>query len=67
LYNAWISGLAHDITVYAPTGIKSLLNAYWKSNQYDITTRIKDEGRPDIRKLVIVNEIKETQILKLAA
>lgn len=59
LYNAWISGLAENINVYAPTGIKSLLNAYWKSNQYDITTRIKDEGRPDIRKLVLVNEIKQ--------
>lgn len=59
LYNAWISGLAEEINVYAPTGIKPLLHAYWKSNQYDISTRIKDEGRPDIRKLVIVHEIKE--------
>ncbi len=59
LYNAWISGLAEEIKVYAPLGIKSLLNAYWKSNQYDIATRIKDEGRPDIRKLVAVHEIKE--------
>lgn len=59
LYNSWISGLAEQVHVYAPAGIKSLLNAYWKSNQYDITTRIKDEGRPDIRKLITIHEIKE--------
>lgn len=51
LYNAWIAGLAEEVNVnvYAPSGIKSLLNAYWESNHYDITTRIKDEGRPDIK------------------
>lgn len=59
LYNTWISGLSEEIQVYAPAGIKSLLKSYWKSNQYDIDTRIKDEGRPDVRKLVAVNEIKE--------
>jgi ribonuclease BN (tRNA processing enzyme) len=59
LYNAWISGLAEQVHIYAPEGIKALLNGFWKSNQYDIVTRIKDEGRPDIRKLAIAHEIKE--------
>lgn len=59
LYNAWISGLAEQVHIYAPVGIKSLLNAFWKSNEYDIDTRIKDEGRPDIRKLANAYEIKE--------
>jgi ribonuclease BN (tRNA processing enzyme) len=59
LYNAWISGLAEQVHIYAPIEIKSILNAFWKSNQYDIVTRIKDEGRPDIRKLSIAHEIKE--------
>jgi ribonuclease BN (tRNA processing enzyme) len=59
LYNAWISGLAEQIHIYAPIGIHPLLNAYWKSNHYDINTRIKDEGRLDIRKLVTIHEIKE--------
>ena len=59
LYNAWISGLAEQVHIYAPAGITSLLNAYWESNQYDINTRIKDEGRPDIRKLATIHEIKE--------
>ena len=59
LYNAWISGLGEQVHIYGPVGVKSLLNAYWKSNQYDISTRIKDEGRPDVRKLVTIHEIKE--------
>jgi ribonuclease BN (tRNA processing enzyme) len=40
------------------------VKAYWKSNQYDITTRIKDEGRLDIRKLAIIHEIKEGILLE---
>ena len=63
LYNAWISGLAEQIHIYAPTGIKALLNGFWKSNQYDIVTRIKDEGRPDIRKLAIAHEIREGMLI----
>ena len=63
LYNAWIAGLGEQVHVYAPSGIKLLLKAYWKSNQYDIVTRIKDEGRPDIRKLAIVHDLKEGTII----
>jgi ribonuclease BN (tRNA processing enzyme) len=63
LYNAWISGLSEQIHVYAPAGVKSLMQAYWKSNKYDIKTRIKDEGRPDIRKLISIHEIKEGVIV----
>jgi ribonuclease BN (tRNA processing enzyme) len=63
LYNAWISGLSEQVHVHAPSGIKSLLNAYWKSNQYDIATRISDEGRSDIRKLVTIHEIKEGMLI----
>jgi ribonuclease BN (tRNA processing enzyme) len=59
LYNAWISGLSEEIHVYAPTGIKSVIKDYWKSNKYDIKTRIKDEGRTDIRELITIHEIKE--------
>ncbi|MEP7324021.1 MAG: MBL fold metallo-hydrolase [Saprospiraceae bacterium] len=63
IYNAWIAGLDKPIHVYAPIGIKQLLKYYWKSNQIDIEMRIMDEGRPDIRKLVISHEIKEGVVL----
>jgi ribonuclease BN (tRNA processing enzyme) len=63
LYNAWISGLSEQIHIYAPAGVRSVVKAYWKSNQYDINTRIKDEGRLDIRKLAIIHEIKEGMLI----
>ena len=39
--------------------MKHILHHYWESNQFDINTRIKDEGRPDIRNLVISHEVAE--------
>ena len=52
LYNAWATGLRQDVAAYGPTGIQELLDAYWQSERFDIETRIADEGRPDLRKLV---------------
>lgn len=66
LYNAWISGLKDPIHVYAPAGLISLLSFYWQSNKYDIETRIKDEGRADIRKLVTSHEYVEGSVLSNA-
>jgi ribonuclease BN (tRNA processing enzyme) len=66
LYNAWIAGLSAPIHVYGPKGLNSFLNYYWKSNQFDIEIRIKDEERPDIRKLVISHEYSEGLLLSSA-
>ena len=63
LYNAWIAGLKESIHVYAPAGLNSLLSSYWESNRFDIETRIKDEGRSDIRKLVVNHEYSEGTIM----
>lgn len=63
LYNSWIAGLSSMIHVYGPTGLKSLLKAYWESNRFDIDTRIKDEERPHIRTLVTAHEFKAGEIL----
>jgi len=63
LYNAWIAGIKQPVHVYAPVGLSNLLKAYWESNRFDIETRIKDEGRVDIRTLVIANEISEGSLL----
>ena len=63
LYNAWIAGLKEPIHVYAPAGLNSLLSFYWESNRFDIETRIKDEGRPDIRTLVVNHEYSEGSII----
>lgn len=65
LYNAWLSGLAEPVHVYAPPGLKSLLYHYWESNRFDIDTRIKDEGRPDIRTLVTSHEYTAGALLSI--
>src|SRR5258705_6217643 len=62
LYNAWVAGLTKTIRVFAPAGLKSLLDFYWQSNRFDIETRIKDEGRPDIRTLVHAQEYTAEEI-----
>ena len=58
-----IAGLKDPVHVYGPAGLNSLLSFYWQSNSFDIETRIKDEGRPDIRTLVINHEYSEGSIL----
>jgi ribonuclease BN (tRNA processing enzyme) len=66
LYNSWIAGLSTNVDVYAPTGLQSMLRAYWESNIFDIETRIQDEGRPDIRKLITAHEYTEGNIMSNA-
>jgi ribonuclease BN (tRNA processing enzyme) len=59
LYNAWASGLSGPVDVFGPRGLNDLIEFYWRSNSYDIETRMSDEGRPDVRKLVHKHEFNE--------
>jgi ribonuclease BN (tRNA processing enzyme) len=63
LYNAWASGLSTPVDVYGPKGLNALLGYYWKSNGFDIETRISDEGRPDLRRLVKTHEFTEGRVM----
>src|SRR5262245_43238737 len=63
LYNAWTAGLASSVDVFGPEGLTALLRAYWRSNQYDLETRIADEGRPDLRDLVRSHEFHEGPVM----
>lgn len=58
--------MAEPINIYAPAGLTVMINAYWESNRFDIDTRIKDEERLDIRKLVVTHEITEGTLLSNA-
>jgi ribonuclease BN (tRNA processing enzyme) len=62
LYNSWAAGLRVPVNVYGPAGLDALLTAYWTSNRYDLETRIADEGRPDLRRLVIAHEYSNGQV-----
>src|SRR6266700_922319 len=59
IYNAWAWGLRAPVDAWGPPPIKAMTEAYWQLNRFDIETRIADEGRPDLRKLVTAHEFSE--------
>jgi ribonuclease BN (tRNA processing enzyme) len=56
IYDGWASGLRTPVDAYGPPPIKAITEAYWQLNRFDIETRIADEGRVDLRKLVSAHE-----------
>ena len=63
-YNAWAMGLKTPIDAYGPAGMKQLAQGFWDAYRFDIETRMADEGRPDLRKLVNTHEYAEGEVLK---
>lgn len=63
IYNGWATGLKAPVKTYGPEGLKSMTEAFFEENRFDIETRIADEGRPDLRKLVEVSEITKHGIV----
>jgi len=63
-YNAWAIGLRTPVDAYGPKGMKQLAQGYWDALKFDIETRMADEGRPDLRKLVNAHEYAEGEVLK---
>jgi ribonuclease BN (tRNA processing enzyme) len=63
IYNAWAAGLSTPIHSFGPAGLVRMTSTYWELNRFDIDTRIEDEGRPDIRKLVIAKEITDSGVV----
>src|SRR5467141_678915 len=59
VYDGWVAGLRAPVDAYGPPPIKAMTEAYWQLNRFDIETRIGDEGRPDLRKLVTAHEFAE--------
>ena len=57
-------GLKTPIDAYGPAGMKQLAQGFWDAYQFDIETRMADEGRPDLRKLVNAHEYAEGEVLK---
>jgi ribonuclease BN (tRNA processing enzyme) len=56
IHTAWTTGLDHHVTVYGPPGTRAVWSGFLASLAYDIETRIADEGRPDLARLVTVVE-----------
>lgn len=62
LYNGWAIGLKTQVDVFGPKGTNNLIDAFWQSNRFDIETRMSDEGRPDLRKLVVAHDYTEGEV-----
>jgi ribonuclease BN (tRNA processing enzyme) len=56
IYTAWATGLTATVDVWGPPPLGEMMQAFFALNRYDIETRIADEGRPDLRKMVQVHE-----------
>jgi ribonuclease BN (tRNA processing enzyme) len=56
VYNAWAAGLRSRVDAYGPPPLRSATQAFWEYVRFDVDTRIQDEGRPDPRLLLVVNE-----------
>lgn len=58
IYNAWVTGLRSPIDVYGPPGTSKMVASFLSYMELDIRTRVADEGRPDLEKLVVVHELE---------
>src|SRR2546425_2046997 len=67
IYDAWAAGLRTPVDAYGPPPIKAMTEAYFQLNRFDIETRIGDEGRPDLRKLVTAHEFAEPGLVMQSA
>ena len=63
-YNAWAIGLKNPVDVYGPQGVDELLDGFFASQRFDIETRMADEGRPDLRRLVARHVVHEGPVLE---
>lgn len=63
VYNAWASGLATRVDLWGPPGLRAMTRAFLESMRFDIETRIADEGRPDLRRLVTAHEFDRSGVV----
>ncbi|MBK4735138.1 MBL fold metallo-hydrolase [Noviherbaspirillum pedocola] len=59
IYSGWATGLNHVVDAYGPPGLEKMTRDFLALNEIDITTRIKDEGKPDLRKLIEAHDIHD--------
>jgi ribonuclease BN (tRNA processing enzyme) len=54
---AWATDLAKRVDTYGPPPLAEMTRLFLAMNDYDIRTRIADEGRPPLKDLIAVHEI----------
>lgn len=56
---AWVSGLRNRVDTWGPPPLTKMTRLFFEMNEYDIQTRIADEGRMPLAPLVQAHEIAE--------
>lgn len=63
LYNAWVTGRAHQVDSFGPPGLQKMTEAFFEYEKFDIETRLGDEGGTDLRKLISVHEFDKAGLV----
>ena len=63
LYNAWVTGLPIQVDLYGPVGLRRMMRAFFDYQRFDIDTRIVDEGRDDLRRMVTSHEFARSGLV----
>jgi ribonuclease BN (tRNA processing enzyme) len=64
VHTAWTAGLASPVSVFGPPGTGHYWRRFCQAMEFDIEIRIADEGRPDIREMVSINEFTEGLVVE---
>jgi ribonuclease BN (tRNA processing enzyme) len=57
IWLSWATTLATKVGTYGPPPLKDMTRLFLQMNDYDIKTRMADEGRPPLKNLIDVHEI----------
>jgi ribonuclease BN (tRNA processing enzyme) len=60
---AWTAGLRTRVDTWGPPPLKKMTDLFFEMNEYDIATRIADEGRVPLQPLVEAHEITDGGLL----
>jgi ribonuclease BN (tRNA processing enzyme) len=60
---AWSGALTTPVMVHGPRGMKQMARDWLRFARVDIETRMADEGRPDLRKIISVAEVQPGVLL----
>jgi len=60
---AWSGALTTPVTVHGPRGMEQMARDWLRFARVDIKTRMADEGRPDLRKMISVAEVQPGVLL----
>ncbi|MBI3149576.1 MAG: MBL fold metallo-hydrolase [Betaproteobacteria bacterium] len=63
IYNGWATGLRSRVDAWGPPGTERMAQAFFDYMKLDIETRMDDEGRPDLRKLVFAHDFDQPGVV----